>query len=481
MKKTLLSAAALMLTLLLSSACGGEAAPVSGTEPISADTETEQQAEPTRLDELGEHDFGGRTFTMLDCLGDININLPDKNAEGDIINDTIAQRNEQIAERYNVTFSYADCTDQGQRAQLVKQSVLADDPAYDVVFGTIPSCIGSLSTEGILGDLCSMPALSLDANWWSPLIYDSCRIGGKMYYTTGDISPISYRSPACFYANVRLLNQYGIEKDTLYNAVNEGKWTLDLLKQLGGGLDQDLNNDGKMVPDDDFFGILNETNNLTSACFLTAAGVDLCSVGTDGRLYTDLLGEPVITAIEKLSSVLNKKERKDTNALHTAFKSDRAVFLMHYVSSAYTRYRDMDADYVILPLPKFDEAQKTYRSLMNTWMNSFVAVPSYAATEENGVILEALAYLSNGMLRPTAYETAYKFKGARNEQDAQMLDIIIDTLYLDFNSFMEFGTSLNPITAAIFKDKAYVSAEEKLADKTKTEIDKFTAAWIGEE
>ena len=36
MKKTLLPAAALMLTLLLSSACGGEAAPVTGTEPVSS-------------------------------------------------------------------------------------------------------------------------------------------------------------------------------------------------------------------------------------------------------------------------------------------------------------------------------------------------------------------------------------------------------------------------------------------------------------
>lgn len=89
--------------------------------------------------------------------------------------------------------------------------------------------------------------------------------------------------------------------------------------------------------------------------------------------------------------------------------------------------------------------------------------------------------LSHDILRPTAYETACKLKGARNDEDAEMLDIILDTLYLDFNSFMEFGGSISPITAAIFQGSAYASAEEAVSEKTRSEIDAFTAAWIGEE
>lgn len=479
MKHRAFSLTALLLALLTVSSCGGNSSSPETTAPDSTE-DTTTSAVSDRLAELGERDFGGATFTILDDAGNINVNHPDETLEGDTVNDAVAKRNQLISEKYNINFEYLTGDGADGRAKLVRNSVMSGDNEYDLFFSVLPMSIAPLATEGILADLCQMNALSLDENWWSPLVYENCRIGGKMYYTTGDISPISYRAPACYYANETLLDQYKISKDEIYTAVENGAWTLDMLNRLAGELDRDLNDDNTLYADDDFFGILNEDNTLTAACFMAAAGVNLSSIDSNGNLYADLNTEKAINAVEKLSEVLSKAPRKDQNALHNAFKNDRVVFLMHYASSGYTRYRDMNSNYIMLPLPKYDENQETYRSLVNTWCNAFVCVPTTADTERAGFIMEVMAYLSPDMLRPAAYDMAMKVKGVRNEKDSVMLDTIMDSIYLDFNSFMEFGGSISPMASAIFKDGSYTSSIAGITDSMNAAMEDFSKAWIGE-
>ncbi|MBR4000064.1 MAG: hypothetical protein IKI93_17170 [Clostridia bacterium] len=207
MKTRTRNALCLLAILLLSSACESTtsedittAAPE--TEPIVTETEFD------RIAEIGEYDFGGDAFVIIDEDGSINVNTntPDEALKGDIVNDTVAERNELFSERYNVQFEYMKISDMAQRTQTLRKSVMAGDNEYDLIFSSLKDSIVPLATQGILTDLCSIEQLTLDAEWWSPQIYENCRVGGKLYFTTGDISPISYRSLACYYANETLLD-----------------------------------------------------------------------------------------------------------------------------------------------------------------------------------------------------------------------------------------------------------------------------------
>ncbi len=476
MKKQLLSAVSLTLVLAASTACGAGTASQSGTDTTSSG-ETEPQTEPTRIDELGEHDFGGSTFVILD-QNDINSNCPVEEFEGDRLNDTIYERSRTIEDLYNVKFDYVFYQDQGARSTAVRNSVLAGDQSCDLLFSILPNALGTLAIEGVMADLCSIEQLSLDREWWSPLLYDSVRLGGKMYYSTGDISPISYRSATCFYANQKLLADYQISAEEIYDHVENGTWTFDVLHAYAGDLDRDLNGDDAIVMEDDFLGIGNENGDIAAAGLFCAVGLDLSSIGKDGNLYFDLTNEAAVNAVEKLKSVVCKAIIRDKNNFHTAFKEDRIVFFMHYGSSGYTRYRDMSSEYMILPVPKIDEKQETYRSLMNTWMNCFVGVPKNADTERAGVIMEAMAYWSHENLRAVSFDMALKEKGARNDRDAAMMDIIADTLYLDFNSYMKFGGSVDVLIRAIFSDAPYVSSITAIEDAIRGEADKFAKNWV---
>lgn len=467
----------LILTGIIMNSCGQDA-PSEVSGDIS-DTSAEPSA-ADRLDELGERDFGGDTFTILDANGSptMHINIPADEENGDTINDSLIKRNRFISDQYNINIQYEQVADSSGGAKLFLNSVLAGEKNYDMIFSTISGgSIGMLASEGVLADLCSMDWLSLDQSWWSPLVYDNCRIGGKMYYTTGDISPAVYCAPGCYYANKKLLADYSISEAEIYQKVRDGNWTLDYMKSLIADTDRDLNEDGVMKDSDDFFGNLNETGTLSAAVHLAGAGIKLNTVSDDGRIVCDLNNQKTLDAIEKLGNILTNI---NVTNIHEAFTNDRVIFLKHYVSSAYTRYRDMKSDFMILPMPKYDEAQSTYYSLVNTWCNCFAAVPINADTDKVGFIMEALAYKSHTDLRPQVYDVTFKNKGARNEDDAEMLDVIFDTLYLDFNSFMNFGGSMDVMNRALFGGAGLSSSFSAISDAVDAAINDFTDNWIGE-
>ncbi len=486
MKKRVVHVISLLMALLMLASCSSGALgdPKDSTTAATPAPETTQapETEPPEYDriaELGEHDFQGAIFIISDENADPNCNTPDETLEGEIVNDAIILRDAQIAEKYNLKIQY-EKDKYTPRIGALRNTVLAHEKYCDLFYGSILDKIAPLATEGLLANLCDMEALSLNENWWSPLIYENLRLGGKMYYTIGDISPISYRAPAVYYVNESLLDNYHINKNEIYDHVENGTWTLDVLSGYTRDVSTDLNEDGKLFTDDDFFGALNEDNNLTAACFAVAAGVNLCTIEND-EITIDLGTEHVINAIEKLSGIISSAARSSNDELHKAFKESRAIFMMHYASSGYTRYREIDFDYMTIPLPKYDENQKSYRSMINTWTNSCVCVPVTADTDPDGIIMEAMAFWSYKNMRPVAYERALKMKGSRNARDSVMLDIIMDTRYIDFNAIMEFGDTLTPITDTLFRGQAYVSANTKRNKLAKTKADEFTQKWIGAE
>ncbi len=459
-------------------ACGGGTAQDETTSGGES-TESTTAVETNRLDELGDKDFTDKTLRIPSPDGGTtpNQNIPVDEENGDVINDALIKRDRYLTERFKFGIEYVRMTD--NICQTFKNSILAGEREYDVIYSAISGGnLGTLAQEGMLANLCQFDVLSLDREWWSPLIYESCRIDDIMYYTAGDIAPSIYNAPSCIYMNHKLAKDYSIDIDSVYDSVKSGSWTIDLLGKLTKDLSQDLNDDGVLKADDDFFGMLNEPNSLSAAVFLAGAGVDLSTIDKNGSLTTNLGDEHTIDAIGKLKSVLTDAKYEN---LHSAFIGDRAIFMMHYVSSAYTRYRDMTSDFSIFPIPKYDENQVTYRSLVNTWSSSFVGVAVNATDEYVPFALEAMAWYSHENVRPFSYEAAFKQKGARDERDAEMLDMIFDTLYLDFNSFSNFGGSMDVLKKALFEDGSFASDWASIKDSTLAEMEKFAKTWTKSE
>ncbi len=183
-----------------------------------------------------------------------------------------------------------------------------------------------------------------------------------------------------------------------------------------------------------------------------------------------------IPKIDKLTAEFNPVDNAgdNINLFDKNFKNDQSLFAIHFVESALRYFRDMKSDYVMYPMPKYDENQSTYVSFINPWHRAFIAVPLVQEDPEmTGFITEVLEYVSVQNVRPAVIDITLKGKALRNNDSIAMLDLIFDTAYLDFNGIYNFGGSLQAVNNAIFYDKPYASAYAKCESKMNSALDDF--------
>ena len=110
---------------------------------------------------------------------------------------------------------------------------MSDEDAYDLVITSINFGINTLTTDGCLYDLASLPNLDFSQPWWCQSIYDDYEVNGHFYFTSGPISPFYFYTPGFVAYNKTLTDANGIEG--LEQTVLDGKWTFDYLKELTVG------------------------------------------------------------------------------------------------------------------------------------------------------------------------------------------------------------------------------------------------------
>ncbi len=481
MKNTL---SLLLCVMLLASAvsCGGSSTQTetgddtAETESATQESTETETTEPDRLDELGAHDYSGSVYTVLDAdpSPELHTNIPAEEQTGEMVNDALWTRDAVMEERYNLTIDYVEKTNDG--ADAVRSSVLANDHAYNLVIGTAGGDLAGLALDGSLANLLDLPQLSLDQKWWSSLMYDSLRFHDAMYITSGDITPTMYQIAACTFVNTDLAEKYNIDCDFV-EAVRSGTWTWDLVGTLAEGITQDLNGDGQWAYMDDMFGNI----GCFSSYLIPGCAVDICTVSDDGKTLTlTAMNERTVNVCEKLQKVFypnNPIMRESNDFTKSAFKEDRALFLTHTTESAAVHLRDMESDYLILPVAKYDEAQSGYRSAVNVWATAYISVPSTAVDEMTGVVTEALAYWSYKNMRPLAFDLTYKAKTVRDERSIEMLDVVFDNLYCSFAELYDFGGISSVFWDVLSEGGEIASAVEKVTTKAETEIASFTEKW----
>ena len=477
-------AAVILLAFILLTSCGESASvpDAASTAPApDAAPETAAETEVTRLDELKTDEYRGRDFTILDAndYPESNLISPGSEMTGDIINDNLYMRDMAIEELFGIEIKYVQIAPAADGCISMKQAVQAGDDAYQLCVSTLlGGSLAASATDHILQNLCDIGALSLKEAWWSPLMYDQLRLYGRMYYSSGDLSPMRFNLPSCIYLNQKLLVDYGIDGD-YYSVVRDGKWTLDRLAEITVPYDQDLNGDGKMHTDDDFFGMVNADHVLSANQFLVGAGVHLSTVGDDG-IHVDLNTERTAAVIEKLKPIVSGKKYADQNDIYRkAFINDRAIAVMHTLAISKSTLRSMDSDYYILPMPKFDEFQDTYYAFINAWSNAFVGIPVTSDPGFSGTVTEALCWHSYKNLRADVYNLLLKEKSARDAGSQEMIDILLNTQYIDFNGLYDFGGTTSVLQKALFGKGELASGLTKVEAKVEKAVDSLQNEWLG--
>lgn len=426
------------------------------------------ETEPASLfEQLPKTSYGGKQFNILQPSQQSYEFAEELN--GDLVNDAVYTRDMTIEDTYDIDLHYiAESGDWGSRQSflgLIRNSVLAEDGAYDLVNG-MTSIIMPITMEGVFHDYARLDGIHFDDPWWAADIYENLQIADKLYTITGSSMLSMYKTTYVMYANTDLIEQYQLE-DPIGLVLN-GKWTMEAFLNMTVGQSRDLNSDGKMTGDD-FYGFA--SRELTTRGFQTAFDLDLIARNSDGTLSYLGGSERYFNAVDKINTLLrNENDRYITadgnsTSLINMFTSNNVILLNETIET--TEFlRDMESNFVILPQPKYDEAQEEYHVQMGTATGMF-AIPVTADEEMAVDVLNAHGCLSYTDVVPAYYENALKLKYTRIPENMEVIDLINRSIMLDITYAHNY--TINQNLTQMFTKHTYggTDAASNLASLTK--------------
>ncbi|MBE6656843.1 MAG: hypothetical protein E7604_00190 [Ruminococcaceae bacterium] len=465
--------AALLLSLL--SSCG---AGKTDTADTGTATGSESASESTANGPVfPDVSYGGEAIHFLteECtFGDAytSIEIFSPGTDGSLINDTVYARNMQVEERFDVRITEERLQNASQTAYNI---VLAGEDIYDVVMPYLNKSVPN-ATAGLYRNLYDVENLHLENSWWDQRANDNLQVGGKLYFTTGDISILDNECTMVLFFNKQLLADNDLGDP--YAMVHDGKWTLDAMFAMCTGLSADLNGDGVQKNDDDRFGLFCAFNLPHSLYFGT--GERIVTTDSAGELQLVMNNERSAGAVTKiLENCLNTVHMTgDFNESVKAFTEGR-LLMAGWALTDINSIRDCQFDFGILPYPKYNEEQEEYYSLISTILTPGVSIPvTNNEPEKAGLILEALAYYSVDSLTHAYYDTALNNRYVRDEDSGEMLDIIFASRVYDFGFIYDVG-GMGMMIQNMFQTKKnnFASQYEALENKALAALDELSAAF----
>lgn len=481
MKQNRISASVLASLLVLcavSCSSGGqtEGQTEAGTDTVTtaapAETEPFDALDARRLvdDGLEPADFGGKPFVILGR--DIRENQYVMEQEtGDVMDDAVYRRNAAVTERFNVTLTYEGRLWDEQPTHL-KNSVMAGDDAYQLYIGHVVAASGAVP-DSIFGNWYSIPHIDFTKPWWSPSNLSEMTYDGKCFLAIGDLAQSAIANTYCIYFNKQLAAEYDLPD--LYQTVLDGAWTIDTMTALSKEVYRDLNGSGTSDADDIHgFGIWLASPVNT---FLWSFGEMICRQGEDGTMVLDYYNDKIVAVYEKLYRLI-----WDGNTTYTAeeteccqkFINGKTVFLPEGFYFASGQLRSAEIDYGILPYPKWDEAQTSYRTMIDG-SHEILAVPSTVADPAFvGTVTEALNAESYKNTVPAYYDLVLKTKGTRDEESVSIIDMITNGRVFDFGYvFGSDGPAFWPQQLMSKKNADITSYYEKNRKRFELKIEKI--------
>lgn len=489
MKKQNTAALFLLSAMLLSTAvsCGSEQtdSPKKGTDAVSVpETEAETMFVPDHLpDDL---DFGGRTFTMLvrDEMGGLIETFTADSENGEIVNDAIYGRNQAIEERLNVSLDFVkkhgEANAEGvELTNSFRASVLASDGAYDLA-AVRSNEQPKLVLEGLTLDMKPLPYLDFSMPWWPDSLLKELTIDGKLYFASGDASMGILRDMICLFYNKDLADSYDIPD--LYQTVFDGKWTFDTFLNTFKGVYADLDGDNAKSADDRFGYAFGDPNQIYA--YIDAFQLNILNWADGLPSVYSFCEQKDIDVHDKLADMVFNNpdfalDNWNQRTYQTSFAAGNVLFINGQFKDT-DMYRDIDAfSYGVLPMPKYDEAQKEYCTCVRATYSTFCIPATVAEPDVSAAVLECLASESYRRVTPAYFESALKVKYSQDNESARIYDLIRSSVRFSFGVVFTgvIGDPQNMYKETIWNNKNwmtyYASWEPTASKKLNDTIEKI--------
>lgn len=473
----------LLITVLLLTfiSCGGEhdIDLLTDTESVSdaVDTVTEE-SEPAEMHAIEKDDYGGRDFVILYPNIQLYRNfLFSEEISGDIVSDTIYQRDQDINEYLNIKIKPYQVPNWTDYYQPLLNTVQAGDSSIDLFLTHCHGEVLNTVKMNLSRDWNKINYVDMEKSYWNQEINEILEFAGALPLAVNDfIIP----DVSVLFFNKEMAENY--ELGDIYQLVRDGKWTYDKMIEYSEKVIADLNGNGIFGESEDQVGLYTMID-WQLASYETAADVYTASKKND-ELELTLNNSRTLIFIDKLHKLLYTElsytwpnsaaaDLNQGGVSPVKFEEGRALFALMGSTEA-SVYRTADLDFGIIPLPKLDELQENYRCL--TW-SGFMGIPQTVSDPDLvGKVAELLGYINKYSVMPEFYNKQLMVKVARDDESADMLDIIYDNIVLDFGVTLSFSSMAHNI---IKENENFTSYYEKNEPSWLKTITDYSEAFSG--
>ena len=448
----LVLACLMMVSLLV--ACGG-----------GADTETQPQGPETQAPETSgnagdrydasfdrssvkdevptELKFNGETFTFFtrDDLEHWKYEMDVDEIMNDTLYDAIYYRNKTVEERLGIEITtvqqagnYANRTTWNDTLRTAVNTKTGDFDAAAIYLSQ-----GSpLAIENMYYNVIGFDHINLDKPWWNQSIQEELTMFSTLYYLAGDIAVTETTETFTIMYNKNLYETYyGSTGVSIYDVVDEGKWTIDYMYDLVAGVHEDNDGDG-LINDGDLVGFTaydpTKQDSFNDG-WIAACGISITTM-VNGVPELSFYSDRTIRAYETLQKLL--VTCPGTLAMAgpqtTLFNNGLVLFARANLNSG-AGLREMKDAYGMLPLPMLDENQEGGYATTVGNVASLVTILSSVPDERKalvGATLELMAAEAYKQVTPAYFEIALKTKYSESPDDARMYDLILNSIRFSF-------------------------------------------------
>jgi hypothetical protein len=261
------------------------------------------------------------------------------------------------------------------------------------------------------------------------------------------------------------------------------------MTEITKNVSTDLDNNGK-IDEEDMYGYVTDTHNQVDA-YVVSFDVPVTAKNDEGIPVYKVQEEKFASAFLRLyeftretvstfAGTLQPTATDIYSSYRLIFEEERALIIAEYLGNA-AEMRSYEFDFGILPFPKLDADQPKYRTMPQNGYTMFCTPVTVQNPEKVGAIMEAMSAESRKSVVPAFYEVALKTKYARDEESAEMIDIIREGISYNFG--MEYVVPLGMphlewrMLISDKKNNIASSVEKKMAGWEKS-LEKILIAYL---
>lgn len=424
--------AMLMLSSLLLS-CAEQPDDNKGETTTADSSGKSEETTDGAQDSLPKLDFKG---AEVNIIGYLESDLAPKTTDSaDVLADAMYNRDRYVEERLHVKIIGHLIDDYDALNTSVDNAVTGGADTYQIAYAQMVFGTSALAMKGRLMNLYDLQYYNSSSPWWDKNVDRAFQIGDTLYMTAGDILPANMMISACIAFNKKKMTDSGMEFP--YQMAKNGEWTIDQMIAMTKDRTKDLNGDGKMSTDDDFYGFVSW--HLDSPFnFFYGSGCTVFTKDEDNMPVFSANAQKIEDVYSKVYElfITNESYYEKDVAVHDkpfeVFTDGRALFAALSLSTvSRTEFKDMSDKFGVLPQPKY-EVSDEYLSFVNGSADMVCVPMSVSDADMVGATLEALGSASYSMVTDILREKVCKAKNVNDEESAEMVDIIFRHRVYDF-------------------------------------------------